>query len=302
MAAQADVRRPRGSGGIVLRFLAIGHVTWDRRGDAQVLGGTASYASLCAARLGWEAGVLTAAGPDFDPARDLSGVEVFVEPSASTTRFVNIYGEDGRRTQTLASRAAPIEMQPLPDAWRAPDVLLLGPVAGEIGPGFTSAVRGGVVGVTAQGFLRAFESDGAVTTREWTSPGRDLAGVHALFLSENDLPEAERAARRLLDHVPIVALTRGWRGLTLLTRDSVNEVPGLPRAEVDPTGAGDVLAAAFLVRYHETHDPLEAAAFGACAASCVVEAVGVAGLGDRAEVERRLALRERLIEEGEWDE
>jgi hypothetical protein len=33
-----------------------------------------------------------------------------------------------------------------------------------------------------------------------------------------------------------------------------------------------------------------------------VEAVGAAGLGDRHEVERRLALRERLIEEGEWDE
>jgi 1D-myo-inositol 3-kinase len=79
-------------------------------------------------------------------------------------------------------------------------------------------------------------------------------------------------------------------------------VPTLPRPEVDPTGAGDVFAACFLVRYHETGDPLEAAAFAACAASCAVEGIGTSTLGDRAEVERRLALRERLIDEGEWDE
>jgi sugar/nucleoside kinase (ribokinase family) len=71
---------------------------------------------------------------------------------------------------------------------------------------------------------------------------------------------------------------------------------------VDPTGAGDVFAAAFLVRYQETNDPLEAAAFAACAASCAVEGVSVTSLGDRGEVVRRLALRDRLIEEGEWDE
>jgi sugar/nucleoside kinase (ribokinase family) len=71
---------------------------------------------------------------------------------------------------------------------------------------------------------------------------------------------------------------------------------------VDPTGAGDVFAACFLVRYQETGDPLEAAAFGACAASCAVEGVGATSLGDREEVLRRMALRERMIETGDWDE
>ena len=49
-------------------------------------------------------------------------------------------------------------------------------------------------------------------------------------------------------------------------------------------------------------DPLEAAAFAACAASCAVEGVGTTSLGDREEVLRRMALRERMIETGEWDE
>ncbi len=56
------------------------------------------------------------------------------------------------------------------------------------------------------------------------------------------------------------------------------------------------------MRYHESGDPVEAAAFAACAASCAVEGVGASSLGDRAEVLSRLELRERLIEEGEWDE
>ena len=132
----------------------------------------------------------------------------------------------------------------------------------------------GDVGAIAQGYVRAIDPEGAVSARGWERPSRDLLGVHVLFLSEHDLPDAQARARELLSCVPIVALTRGWRGLELLTRDGVHQVPSLPRAEVDPTGAGDVFAATFLVRYHETGDPLEAAAFGACAASCVVEGVG----------------------------
>jgi len=69
-----------------------------------------------------------------------------------------------------------------------------------------------------------------------------------------------------------------------------------------PIASRPLFAAALLVGYHETGDVAEAAAFAACAASCAVEGVGTSSLGDRAEVTRRLALRQRLIEEGEWDE
>ena len=100
----------------------------------------------------------------------------------------------------------------------------------------------------------------------------------------------------------MIAVTRGWRGLSLLTRDGIEEVAALPRQEVDPTGAGDVFATAFLIRYQETGNPQEAAVFAACAASCVVEGLAASTLGDRDEVVRRIAQRERLIEDGEWEE
>ena len=111
--------------------------------------------------------------------------------------------------------------------------------------------------------------------------------MHALFLSEHDIPGALRRSRDLLSFVPMIAVTSGWRGLSLVTRDGVEQVPGFPRTEVDPTGAGDVFAAAFLMRYQETGNPSEAAVFACCAASCVVEGVATTTLGDRAEIMRR---------------
>jgi len=284
------------------RLLALGHVTRDRRPGGDVLGGSVSYAALAARRLGWDAAILTAAGPDFDPAAELPGVEVFLRRSAATTRFANEYDADGTRHQLVTARADDVDLEPLPDAWRDPDVLLLGPVAGELFSVGATALEAACVGAIAQGYVRAIDPDGVVSARGWERPARDLLGVHVLFLSEHDLPEADRRSRELLSCVPIVALTRGWRGLALLTRDAVHDVPALPRAEVDATGAGDVFATAFLLRYHETADPLDAAAFGACAASCVVEGVGATTLGDRHEVLRRVALRERLLEDGECEE
>jgi sugar/nucleoside kinase (ribokinase family) len=284
------------------RLLALGHVTRDRRPGGDVLGGSVTYAALAACRLGWQAAILTSAGPDLKPEAELPGIEVFVRPSLATTRFVNEYEADGTRRQVVTARADDVDLGPLPDGWRDPDVLLLGPVTGELFGLAATQLKAACVGAIAQGYVRAIGPDGEVSAREWERPSRDLLGVHVLFLSEHDLPDAEARARDLLQAVPMVALTRGWRGLTLLTRDAVHEVPSLPRPEVDPTGAGDVFATAFLLRYHETGDPLEAAAFGACAASCVVEGIGASTLGDRDQVLRRMAQRERMIEDGEWEE
>jgi sugar/nucleoside kinase (ribokinase family) len=265
-----------------------GHVTWDLRDGQEELGGTVSYAALTAQRLGWRAGVLTSTGPEFDPARDLPGVEVFVARAAATTRFRNLYDEDGSRRQVLVSRSAPVDVGILPEAWRAPEALLLGPVAGELGPGAALGFEAEVVGVTAQGFLREFDADGTVSPREWRAPARDLEGVHVVFLSEQDIPDPERHARELLSVVPVVALTRGWRGLRLFTRDGVSDVPSLPRPEKDPTGAGDVFAAALLIALRERRPVVKAALFAACVASFAVEAPGVEGVPDRKAVEARL--------------
>jgi sugar/nucleoside kinase (ribokinase family) len=283
-------------------LLSVGHVVWDRVDGKDVLGGSVSYAALTARKLGWDAAVLTAASADFVGERDLPGVAVHARPSKTTTRFVNRYDAGGLRQQYLLSRAEDVDVGKLPAGWQAPDALLLGSVAGEIPRHAATMFEAGAVGALAQGWLRHFAADGAVSAQPWEDPAADLFGVHVLFLSVHDVDGDVQRARDMLELVPIVALTRGWEGMELMTRDAVHSVPTLPRPEVDPTGAGDVFAAGFMVRYQETGDPLEAAAFASCAASCVVEGLGTTTLGDRAEVEWRMSQRERLIEDGEWDE
>jgi sugar/nucleoside kinase (ribokinase family) len=277
-------------------------VTWDKRPEGDVAGGSVTYATATARKLGWETAALTACGPEFDAARELPGVPVFLQRGAATTRFINEYAPDGVRHQVLLSRAGQVHVGPLPDEWRSPDVLLLAPLAGEIEGAMAPAFEAEAVGAVAQGWVRAFAPDGAVSPSEWRNPGAALSGVHVLFVSQHDLPPGGLQPRDFLTWVPMVAVTRGWRGAILHTRDATHEVAGLPRPEVDPTGAGDVFATAFLVRYHETGDALEAAAFANCAASCAVEGIGASSLGDRAEVERRLEQRQRMVEDGEWDE
>lgn len=277
-------------------FLAIGHVTWDRRDGADVLGGSVSYSSLTARALGWEAAIVTRAGPEFRPESVMPGITAFVEPSAETTRFRNEYHAGGR-TQWLLSRADDVDPRhPLGD-WRSPSVLLLAPVIDEVPPHAARHFDAGLVGAVIQGWLRQTDEAGRVSALRWADASAHLEGVDVLFLSENDLPDAERRSRELLADVPVVALTRGVRGVTLLTRDREEHVATVPRAEVDPTGAGDVFAAAFLVAYSETRDLSEAAAFASCAASFVIEGVGASCLGDRSAVARRMEERRRYLDQ-----
>src|SRR5258707_12758121 len=107
-------------------LLAVGHVTWDRLQGQTVLGGSVTYATQTARKLGWEAAALTSAGPDFEPERDLPGVTAFVARGDATTRFVNNYGEGGARTQVLSSRAADVALALVPEEWRRADGVLPG--------------------------------------------------------------------------------------------------------------------------------------------------------------------------------
>jgi len=58
---------------------------------------------------------------------------------------------------------------------------------------------------------------------------------------------------------------------------------------VDPTGAGDVFAAAFMIRLIETDDPCQAAQFANTVASFSIEGPGVSGIPMRHQVEAYVA-------------
>ena len=279
---------------MVTEFLVVGHVARDLTADGWMLGGTAAYASLAAARLGLQSALLTSADPTLDLQALLPGVEIHCLMAARTTVFERAY-EAGRRTQWVRALSLPIAGDAVPPGLERAEIVLLGPLASEVDPEIVGAFPAALIGATAQGWLRRLRPDGLVSEGHVDDLNIDvLAGrVAALFLSEEDLGGA-KPPRRWTEAMPIVALTRGRLGARLCLDGAWWQMPVFPAGEVDPTGAGDAFAAGFLLRYHETGSAAEAARFAAAVSSFVVEAEGIDGIPSRSEVEDRMRMHPDL--------
>src|SRR6185437_13487566 len=145
----------------------------------------------------------------------------------------------------------------IPARWRRCEVALLAPVAGEVAPGLAATLEARVIGAAPQGWLRAWDATGRVRPQPLDGAAQDaLRSLTALILSREDLtgPAAPAAAQDAADQtlsawarlVPLIAVTRGAEGADLYRAGAVERYSGSPAREVDPTGAGDVFAAAFL--------------------------------------------------------
>jgi sugar/nucleoside kinase (ribokinase family) len=269
-------------------FLAIGHVTKDLTPEGWTIGGTVSYASITARNLGKKAAIVTCAGKDLPLERFLSGVEIFNAGSSGTTTFQNIY-LDERRTQFVREVAPKITPSHIPESWRKVPIVLIGPVAMEVEEEVVDLFPESLIGVTPQGWMRRWDQEGLVHYRLWEEAPRILPKVKALILSEEDVQGELKLVEEFARLVSILVLTQAERGATLYWEGRKESFPARPARLVDPTGAGDVFAAAFLIRYYETGDPRRAVRFANAVASFSVEAPGVNGIPSRKTVEEWMA-------------
>lgn len=109
------------------------------------------------------------------------------------------------------------------------------------------------------------------------SPNRaELEGATGLSCEED--ADVEQAARNLIDScgVASVLVTRGERGLSLVTPDVAHHVPVRAREVFDVSGAGDTVVAAFALAGAAGASPIEAAHLANAAAGIVVAKVGTA--------------------------
>jgi sugar/nucleoside kinase (ribokinase family) len=260
-----------------LDFVAVGHLTVDELSEGLRPGGSALYAGLFAYRQGLRVGLLTSAGPDFPFEVLPPEIEVVSVPAVATTRFALDYRPAGRRL-TLKERAARLEPSHLPSHFAEARLAYLCPVADEVEPALVRAFGDAAIGVGAQGWCRIWDRDGTVAMRPWPDPQPVLARAQALFLSSDDVAGWEERAIELYQDVPLGALTFADKGAILFVNGERHAVPAASAHEVEPTGAGDVFAAAFLVRYNASGDPFEAASYAAVAGAITVEAPGIAGV------------------------
>jgi 1D-myo-inositol 3-kinase len=273
-------------------FVAIGHVTLDRFGESTRPGGSALYAAVTAHRLGLSVGLLTSHGDDFPLDVIPPKIEVVGVPAAATTRFEHRQDPGGRVSHVRAV-AGPLTTAAVPEDWREASLTLLAPVIDEVDPMIAPLFTDGAVGAAAQGWVRHVKPDGLVVPRPWRSPERLLQSVQALFLSREDIRGQEAQVVEWFQRMPVGVLTADRDGALLFVNGERYEIHPRPAVEVDPTGAGDVFAATFLIQYQRDGDPWQAAAAAACAGSLAVEGEGWSAVPDRAALDAAFAQYQR---------
>ncbi len=239
------------------QYLVIGHIVADLQPDGSaVLGGTALYSALTAARLGWRVGILTrgAYGMTVDGVaipsleRYVDELSIITQEAESPTTFVNTYAA-GRRTQMIRRWAGPIDLRGLPPHWRNARIIHLGPVAQEIDPRQTGSLTPTFLGTTPQGWMREWPraAGGRVTLSHLRLPAELLGRLDAVIVSDEEISlsrdTVERVGSRRLGVV-----TQGESGARIIYGGTRVDLPGFPVRTADLTGAGDVFAAAFFIR------------------------------------------------------
>ena len=110
-----------------------------------------------------------------------------------------------------------------------------------------------------------------------------------MVFSENDIQKDENVIQAYARMAEILVVTHGPGGATVYHQGESRRLPAFEATEIDPTGAGDVFAAAYLIELERSGDPYAAAHFANCVASFIVEKPGTEGIPTLEQVERRLA-------------
>ncbi len=270
-------------------FLVVGHVCQDILPDGSLgMGGSVSYAATTALRMGYRVGVVTSAGPEFDVTKALPGAEILCHPAAATTVFENIY-LNGTRKQILHRRADVLTCHHIPEPWRKASMVYLGSIDQEIDPSvFHCFDDDSPVALMPQGLFRRWDEQGHVFFTDWAPSEALLRRISVLVISELDVPDPDRLVREWQDFVTVIVVTRAARGATVYQAGESRHYTARPTCEVDPTGAGDVFTAGFLIRLAETGDARQAATFANAVASFSIEKPGVAGIPPRHQVDAYL--------------
>jgi len=256
----------------------VGHICRDVTDSGYVVGGAAAYSSIAAHSLGARARVLTSHDASFEESRALpAAVSISVKPAEDSTTFHNTY-DDGARTQVLRGRGGTLSGEDVPRDWGRSDVLYLCPIADEVEPTVLQATTGSVIGVTPQGWFRTWDGDGVVTAKRWKDTEAVLPNVDVCVLSEEDIAAFPEELDRFRALTKRVVFTHGAGGATLYAGDEARHFPAYEATQVDPTGAGDVFATAYLLFVAAKGDPVDAMRFGNCVASFAVEDIGTRGI------------------------
>jgi sugar/nucleoside kinase (ribokinase family) len=133
--------------------------------------------------------------------------------------------------------------------------------------------------------MRRWDSESRVFGSEWSHADAALARADAVVLSREDVNEDDELIEHMATQTQVLAVTEGPGGAVLYWHGDRRRFRAPVVTEVDPTGAGDIFAAAFFIRLLRTRDPWEATRFATLLATCSVTRVGLDGIATPREIE-----------------
>jgi sugar/nucleoside kinase (ribokinase family) len=225
-------------------------------------GGPPFYASRAVAALAVPARVRVKCAPGDRPRFERAFGDVRVEwlAGASTATYAFSYEGDVRT----------MEVRALGDPWTDDDLagvdeewVHVGALfRGEFPPDALAALkeRGARISFDGQGLVRP-PREGPLELE----PAPDLSFLRHVSILKLSEEEARALVGRLEERslsalgVPEVVVTLGSRGCVVVARRTLVHVPAEPLEGIDPTGAGDAFAAAYLVARSRGHDARRAA-------------------------------------------
>lgn len=228
-------------------YLIIGHITIDITSQGLRMGGTASYAALTAQAMGLQVGIVTAWGEELSPEMP-PGITIYNAGAERSSTFELRYTSHGR-TLSLKNIAPNLDFYHVPGLWRQAPIVHLAPVVHEINPAIARQFSESRVLLTPQGWLREWDEEGNVRCAEWPEARYILQHSSVVVLSEEDINCSPARLEEFAQAAPILVVTQAERGAKVYLEGQVYEEPAPQVVQVDPTGAGDIFAAAFMVHY-----------------------------------------------------
>ena len=284
----------------VVGHIVLDHISHGNKQHVPQMGSPCVYSSLGARALNASVILGSKVGYDFGRER-LSwlhgrGIDIDqVKQTDSQTTSFKIRYVDGHRTMWLLSKCSSLTDNDISDLPLS-SAIHIGPIMREIPQSLAVSLtnRNAVTCLDPQGYLRRVLPDRRIRKSTWHNR-RLLRKLDVLKVSADEAPAvigSSNSSRKLMETGPqVIIITKAREGTIMWSKDSGKfTVPAYKTKVRDPTGAGDALAAAFLVTWVRTGDLQWSAAVASAVASFVVEkTAGPPKFGTYKQVEKRAA-------------
>jgi len=270
-----------------LDLIIIGNMTKDYLNDSSdfQLGGPSLYAGIAASKLGLKTLLISNHTINENYFDNFPSLNVLSMSTDSDTEFLINYTNDQRKL-VLKNQASKISLN-LNHKIKT-KMLMLAPVFNDFELSIKDNFEYDLCSLCIQGFLRNDINQGMIELID-DQYYLNSQGIDIINCSSEEISKLSNE-NLLNNFIEFISVTYGRNGSSLI--DKYNNITKYknydPRILVDPTGAGDVFALYMLVFYYRTNNINYAVEIANCAASFVVEDLGINSIPDLINVKKRL--------------